>query len=713
MQMTIKTLIVSGFRGFVEERVLDLSKPVTILYGDNAQGKSSVLNAIEWCLFGNDCAGKDTGMRERVGWRPENRLGIVPCKVRMVCHHLGEDIIFERVPAAKNKGLTVSRGGRIISMDMLANSWVRENVGDFTQFMAMVYQHQENIRYLAIAEDSFKRKIINILLGLSDYTSFLDSLQPKGYSTFSRKVTGVRDSIDDTIQNRAFGYDDQNKRLAQDLGLKLHSISKKLISAEADSLSLAVQALYRKTGVNLAAKTSLDDYTDSREYLEQMRVIVRSLQSRSPESKENSELGKQISILDYHIGAIAESEGKKSSECKAVAKSEIKHGKLGDLEKDLKRLEEDRKHKEDEIARVSAIYSVLSGLNKYLTENELGTGKQVCLACGSTVNNQQNFLKKRLQELESDTVKAARKELEEICENIRLATGRLKELKDLHQRLEQADKAYTGDVRKAQTGLKLTLKSGEAPLKVLNKLRSGLEQRRNALQKALEGLLGEITKIEESCDRLYKIITVMENKARIQYLSSIKRHKAYKELEKLESDSALLSSDIEAIIMAVTSVRDKESKSRVAGAKTTVKDYFNMVAENPGIEDLEMILERTRGCENFRFRDATGDVMTILSQGDLNVLALSIFTGLGQANLKDIPLKSVVFDDPSQSMGSHHKEKLAELINSIAADRQVIVGTMDSEFKELLEKHITRPAELIEFTHWDPEDGPALKSNAI
>ncbi len=61
----IKRLAVRGFRGFADRCEFVFGDPVTILYGGNHQGKSSTLNAIEWCLFGDDAIGKDTGIRER------------------------------------------------------------------------------------------------------------------------------------------------------------------------------------------------------------------------------------------------------------------------------------------------------------------------------------------------------------------------------------------------------------------------------------------------------------------------------------------------------------------------------------------------------------------------------------------------------------------------------------------------------------------------
>jgi len=454
----------------------------------------------------------------------------------------------------------------------------------------------------------------------------------------------------------------------------------------------------------------LADHGDPHKYINHIRDTVRALQTKSPQSKENLRVGREISDLDYQIAKIDASARKRGEERKNVKEFQVKHGKLGSLQRKLNRLEEHKTSKEDEVARLDAVYSVLSGLYKYLVENQLGIGKQVCLACGSTVNNQQDFLKHEVKELESSTIKAAHEELGGICNNIRLVSEDVRKLKELEEHLELAEKAFKDDVKEARARLRLTMKPSEDPMKILKKRKIESEQRRDALQKALKGLLSNIGKIEESCDRLDKIVAVMDNKEEIERLSSIKQHKAYKELMELEGEADLWSSDIKAIVAAVTLVHDKESRARVARSKKKVSEYFNMVAENHGIKDLEMIVEHSRGYENFRFKDASDeDVITILSQGDLNVLALSIFAGLGEANLKAIPLQSIIFDDPSQSMGLHYKQRLAELANIIAENRQVIISTMDSEFRHLLEKHITRPMKVIEFERWNPNTGPELK----
>src|SRR6516162_8643556 len=70
---TITRLMVEGFRGFREAEEFTFDQPATELFGDNRSGKSSTLNAIEWAMFGDACAGKQTGIRERVGWIISNQ----------------------------------------------------------------------------------------------------------------------------------------------------------------------------------------------------------------------------------------------------------------------------------------------------------------------------------------------------------------------------------------------------------------------------------------------------------------------------------------------------------------------------------------------------------------------------------------------------------------------------------------------------------------
>ncbi len=55
-EFTLSKVEISGFRGFTTRREIGFGKPLTLIYGENRKGKSSITNAIEWCLFGPEVA---------------------------------------------------------------------------------------------------------------------------------------------------------------------------------------------------------------------------------------------------------------------------------------------------------------------------------------------------------------------------------------------------------------------------------------------------------------------------------------------------------------------------------------------------------------------------------------------------------------------------------------------------------------------------------
>ena len=60
----IKQVIIENFRNFQGRHPFDFSKDITILLGDNGNGKSSIFDAIQWCLTGNVDRFKNIGSVE-------------------------------------------------------------------------------------------------------------------------------------------------------------------------------------------------------------------------------------------------------------------------------------------------------------------------------------------------------------------------------------------------------------------------------------------------------------------------------------------------------------------------------------------------------------------------------------------------------------------------------------------------------------------------
>jgi hypothetical protein len=73
-----------------------------------------------------------------------------------------------------------------------------------------------------------------------------------------------------------------------------------------------------------------------------------------------------------------------------------------------------------------------------------------------------------------------------------------------------------------------------------------------------------------------------------------------------------------------------------------------------------------------------------MSQGEVNALALSVF--LPRATMPESPFRFLVIDDPVQAMDPAKVDGLAQVLNHVAAARQVIVFTHDDRLPEAIRR---------------------------
>lgn len=133
---TLKRLIVEGFRGFREAEQFEFDQPLTALFGPNASCKSSTTNAIEWGLFGGACAGKHTGIRERVGWIVANpHLPAAAVRVRLEIEGAEGDYVIVRTLRSMPKKATEQEFLELTCPDgsMLTGDSASEHLGGLLQ----------------------------------------------------------------------------------------------------------------------------------------------------------------------------------------------------------------------------------------------------------------------------------------------------------------------------------------------------------------------------------------------------------------------------------------------------------------------------------------------------------------------------------------------------------------------------------------------------
>jgi hypothetical protein len=137
-----------------------------------------------------------------------------------------------------------------------------------------------------------------------------------------------------------------------------------------------------------------------------------------------------------------------------------------------------------------------------------------------------------------------------------------------------------------------------------------------------------------------------------------------------------------------------------------------MLTDYPELKRLKMTVKpdaKNRNTYDF-MADDDRDLRPILSQGDLNALALSIFLGLACAGADCNPFGFVILDDFSQSLGTQHKKRLAVVLNNVLATKRLLLSTMDAEMRELLDANLTKQKKTYVFGEWTPDGGPTIQT---
>ena len=68
-----------------------------------------------------------------------------------------------------------------------------------------------------------------------------------------------------------------------------------------------------------------------------------------------------------------------------------------------------------------------------------------------------------------------------------------------------------------------------------------------------------------------------------------------------------------------------------------------------------------------------------------------------------------MLDDPSQSMGAEHKRNLAAVLDEVCKTRQLLLATMDTEFRACLDRGLTKAKTEYVFEGWTPSAGPRVR----
>jgi len=717
----IRALEIQGFRGFSIKKEFEFDQPVALLFGENHRGKSSTLNAIEWCLFGEDCIGKKTGIRERVGWEVPNRF-MKGNETTVAVEFSGPDGIY-RVTRVYSR----QSGRRTQEVATVKLPDEKELIGEdaedqifilfgssFLDFMTTVYQHQEAIRAILTQEPRQRNDAIDRLLGLSQYRELLkgigDARLDKTQKAIETRFEGFRMRAEQSIRTLD-NLIREEKAKAVDEGIGEPDLTELEALKRVREVAQAVRSLADQLGIGDFHVDVAERFEDVAGFRESVKDQIDMLWAQAPDVTKQETLAREQQELTGTRGRL---EAAKEVVAKAVGDKEAVIGQHGD-EKTLVETAQQHYTKvldlQDRIRKGSAKANLVGEAIRYLSEMASGTDTGRCPLCGADTPN----LLAHLEYEWKRTIEEEVGQLETEKQTYQSEHDRFQSLKSQLQILE-------GNLVKARSALEKCISESAVALRreigkdddavVLVNARLGLiASELESLGKAIEDKRNKISGIYSHLTKLRIIHEILEHQRKKATVERIWETEEFSQLDNLMNLASLLVEDAMAIRRSLAAMSRDEAEAKIAAAQVAIDKYFRDIANHPAIPGLALnVTEDTRsGLNAYEFHSTDGtDPTPILSQGDLNCLALSLFLGLAQAAGEDQSFDFLMLDDPTQSLGTEMKQRLVGVLEDIAGSTKLVISTPDTEVKDLVMNTITKSKAVYNFIDWTEAGGPIV-----
>jgi DNA repair exonuclease SbcCD ATPase subunit len=158
---------------------------------------------------------------------------------------------------------------------------------------------------------------------------------------------------------------------------------------------------------------------------------------------------------------------------------------------------------------------------------------------------------------------------------------------------------------------------------------------------------------------------------------------------------------------AIQAVLGMVAQAKIDSTKAAISATYRKLAQRADYPDIEIDPEKY---EVMAVRQGESEVaLRILNKGDINCAALSIFLALAGSGDLAHNVGFMILDDPSQSLDPVHRERLADVINDVLKEKQIIVVTSETDFAERLRRKVTKNKRVYALKDWTPDKGPQLK----
>ena len=698
----LQKIEICGFRGFAKKCEIQIDDTLTLLYGGNRRGKSSIVNAVEWCLFGSEVAGLKYagGMRERIDWEVKN-LNAPQCHVRCVFRDGGKTLTVLRTYRTSRKtDLVYQEGGAAESTDdKKLHALLAISPADF---VSSVHLHPEIVRKLIVAEPRERKEAIDRLLGLSELRDMLNAFAAEKPSTWTDTLEQSKAMLDERLKTAL----DEKKRIidsegAELIGAGFSQADATIEGGQAYAAKITDEVLGFATtyGLPTPALTAPTDFSRLPQFRTQLSAAAQKLRNDHPVLADQGKHFMRKNTLDgLKTGYTAQA--KAVGQAGAALAQYPEKRTLDELNaevaadaKEIERIDVEMK----EIKKNAGILDNALAFFQGRTDGDT----LACPLCGEATHTVQEWRSHIQQEINAKNFAPLVAAKQEKANTI----AGLEKSKDdkltLERRITDEKQRLAQNVTNIQTFIVRTISSSDDPAAII-------DAEIQSEDAALAGLQGQVATINATLGRFQDAVRHLDRFQRIgkaeldiSNIESIRENENYKELKTIRGECEQYAEDVELLIEGLKNAVSAEAEQRLAAAQTSISENFKKITDRSDFPGLKVSVAPDGYW--IELTDTSGNnrsAVPILNHGDMNCAALSIFLALASNAQISHQLGFVILDDPSQSLDETTKKNLCSVFAKLCDSRQVIMATADTELAHDV-LHMTKHKDLPPFDRLD------------
>ena len=668
-------LLAENFRGLCGEYSLDLERDLTVLIGDNGAGKSSLLIAMEWCLFGAEATTKSgSEIEERGNWTLANASAEGETRVVLELKlKEGRARLIRRRPAdaaARDEdSVLLELPGHEVLQGAEVRDWLAWNqLPDWKSWKRSFCQHQELSR-ARVTDDSGRSAAIAGMLGLEEYRKVNDDLKKV-------KVKRLEQRAVEELADLAA----EQQRSLERPGLEVHDLERQLeryhiAAARAGSSELDQRATdYRNNAVAIAKELGIGTsampeadatVTDLLAWAQTWRSQVN--EKLDALAKERDGLSTRVETLRSSIEALKPARLAEADAKNALTRTVTELGSAEVLRTQRDEQAEKRRALEEEARRQDALGKLLRDALQIVKDTPAPCP---CPVCGEDRTALDHVIQEKLQAHAPDVL---RRQLEEI--NAR--DSRLQEHIERLKTAENAHAAARSQVHTLEEKLRGQLPADVSESSLSETLLKSWDEEARRLRERREAGEQHLMQQRDELDILDLLVKLRDAHARANATAGeLTQTREFQELQRVIDNAAGLSSDLEALAAMARKLEDERSEERIIAVNESIDTYFSTITGSAERGRVRVLSKRTATKISYQLVDDQGRSVTgLLNQAAFNALSLAALFASGESRARLGLPQFLILDDPGQSLDQLHEVGLARAIKKFAAIAPVLVAT--------------------------------------